>query len=116
MGWRTRAGHHPGPLWSDQLLPALALAASHCAWVISRNPFPLQEFWPLQALFALLHAECPLHELTPSHFTFASSARAVLAPTVENMTAAAAARATPDNTLEFIRHSPRCVDVGRRRF
>jgi hypothetical protein len=62
----------------------------------------------LQALLALLQAECPLQELTPSHFTLPSSALAVLTATVENMTAAAAARATLDSTLELIRHSPWC--------
>src|SRR5580704_13324250 len=86
---------------------AFAFAASHSALVISRYPLPLQEFWPLQALLALLHAECPLQELTPSHFTFPSSARAVLTATAENITAAAAARATLDRILEFIMHSPK---------
>jgi hypothetical protein len=63
----------------------------------------LQEFWPLQALLALLQAECPLQELTPAHFTFASSARAVLTAAVENITAAAAASATLDRIFEVIR-------------
>src|SRR5438477_3415948 len=81
---------------------ALAFAASHSALVISRYPLPLQEFWPLQALLALLHAECPLQELTPSHFIFPSAALAVLTGTAENITAAAAARATLDRILEFI--------------
>src|SRR5437773_4188413 len=93
---------------------ALAFAASHSALVSSRYPLPLQEFWPLQALLALLHAECPLQELTPSHFTFPSSARAVVAATAENITAAAAARATVDRILEFILDSPR-RKIGRRR-
>jgi hypothetical protein len=61
----------------------------------------------LQALLALLHAECPLHELTPSHFTFASSALAVVTTAVENITAAAAANATLDIFREFIRDSPK---------
>jgi hypothetical protein len=61
----------------------------------------------LQALLALLHAECPLQELTPSHFTFPSSARATVAVTAENITAAAAAKATLDRILEFILHSPK---------
>jgi hypothetical protein len=60
----------------------------------------------LQALLALLQAEWPLQEFTPSHFTFASSALAVLTAMLENMTAAAAARATPERILELIRHSP----------
>jgi hypothetical protein len=61
----------------------------------------------LQALLALLQADCPLQELTPSHFIFPSAAWAVLAPTAENITAAAAARAIVDRILEFILHSPR---------
>src|SRR5438105_13645356 len=93
---------------------ALAFAASHSALVISRYPLPLQEFWPLQALLALLHAECPLQELTPSHFIFPSAALAVLTGTAENITAAAAARATLDRILEFIRRSPKRTG-GRRR-
>jgi hypothetical protein len=44
-----------------------------------------------------------LQELTPSHFTLASSAVAVLTAAVENITAAAAARATLDSILELIR-------------
>src|ERR1700730_16352717 len=86
---------------------ALALAASHFAWVISTKPWPLQEFWPLQELFADLQAECPLQEFTPSHLTLASSA-ALAAPTsaVENIPAAAAARATLDIFRLFILRSP----------
>src|SRR5207249_574510 len=91
---------------------ALAFAASHSALVISRYPLPLQEFWPLQALLALLHAECPLQELTPSHFIFPSAALAVLTGTAENITAAAAARATLDRILEFIRRSPKRMGGG----
>src|SRR5579862_1587396 len=87
-------------------LPALALAASHSAWVIIMNPLPLQEFWPLQALLALLQAECPLQEFTPWHFIFASSACAAVSGALENTTAAAAARATPDRIREFMHYSP----------
>ena len=50
----------------------LALAASHCFWVSSLNPWPLQEFWPLQELFADLQADWPLQALTPVHCTLAS--------------------------------------------
>ena len=46
---------------------ALALAASQSALLISRNPCPLHEFWPLHELLALLQADCPLQELTPAH-------------------------------------------------
>src|ERR1700730_9239335 len=86
---------------------AFAFAASHSALVISRYPLPLQEFWPLQALLALLHAECPLQELTPSHFTFPSSARAVLTATAENITAAAAAP-----RIHYNYRSPRLPAAG----
>src|ERR1700748_314805 len=72
---------------------ALALAASHLAWVISTKPLPLQEVWPLQELLALLQADLPLQELTPSHFTFASSAAlALVTAAIEKTIAAAAAR------------------------
>src|SRR5882724_8116934 len=37
--------------------------------VVSVTPWPLQPFWPLQALLALLHEPVPLHSLMPSHFT-----------------------------------------------
>ena len=91
-------------------LAALAFAASHLAWVISTKPLPLQEFCPLQELFALLQADLPLQELTPSHFTFASSAAlAVVTAAMEKTIAAAAARATPDIFREFILDSPRTL-------
>src|SRR5437763_3676 len=41
-------------------LPSLfifSFAAAHSFLLISRKPWPLQEFWPLQALLALLHAD-----------------------------------------------------------
>jgi hypothetical protein len=48
-----------------------------------------------------------LQELTPSHFTFPSSAAcAVVTAAVENITAAAAARATLESILELMRLSP----------
>jgi hypothetical protein len=37
--------------------------------VDSVQPWPLQEFWPLQDDDAVLQALVPLHELTPLHFT-----------------------------------------------
>src|ERR1700748_2947424 len=95
---------------------ALALAASHFAWVISTKPLPLQEFWPLQELLAVLQAEWPLQEFTPSHLTLASSAAlAVATNAVENITAAAAARATLDIFREFIRGSPEYERTEARR-
>jgi hypothetical protein len=51
---------------------------------------------------AVLQAEVPLQEFTPSHFTFASSALAVLMVAVAKTSAAAEARARPDSFFEFI--------------
>jgi hypothetical protein len=62
----------------------------------------LQEFCPLHELAAVLQAEVPLQEFTPSHFTFASSALAVLMVAVAKTSAAAEARARPDSFLEVI--------------
>src|ERR1700761_3238516 len=102
LGRDTRGCEDPHPSTGWSYLPALALAASHLAWVISTKPWPLQEFWPLQELLALLQADLPLQELTPSHLTLASSALAVDTKAVENITAAAAARATLDIFRLFI--------------
>src|SRR3984957_640531 len=88
---------------------ALAFAASQSALVISTKPLPLQEFWPLQELLALLQADWPLQEFTPVHFTFASSAVAFVTAAIEKIIAAAAARATLDIFREFIRVSPRTL-------
>jgi hypothetical protein len=88
----------------DTYLPELtfALAASHCAFVISRNPWPLQEFIPLQEFLALLHEDWPLQELTPVHLILASSAWADVVARVENRSAAAAAMAIPDALCDLI--------------
>jgi hypothetical protein len=52
-------------------------------------------------LDAVAQAEVPLQLLTPSHFTFASSADALVTATVENAKAAAVASATFDK-LRFL--------------
>jgi 4-hydroxybenzoate polyprenyltransferase len=44
----------------------------------------LHEFWPLQALLAVLHADWPLQPFTPAQWTLASSAWAVLMAAVLN--------------------------------
>ena len=49
-----------GAPWGGRYLPSLfifSFAAAHSFLLISRKPWPLQEFWPLQALLALLHAD-----------------------------------------------------------
>jgi hypothetical protein len=45
---------------------------------VSVQPWPLQEFWPLQDDEAVLQALVPLHELTPEHFTPACAGAAKL--------------------------------------
>ena len=82
---------------SDQFF--FAWAASQSFWVSSLNPWPLQEFWPLQELLADLQADCPLQELTPVQCTLASSACAALKGATLNSRAAAAATAAPDTVL-----------------
>jgi hypothetical protein len=63
------------------------------------KPLPLQAFWPLQLLCALLHALWPLQEFPPTHFTWADDASelglsaAIALPT--NINATAVARAAP---------------------
>jgi hypothetical protein len=57
----------------------------------------LQEFWPLQALLALLQADCPLHAFTPLHWIFASEpAKPMLTKPVPKRMAAAVASAAPE--------------------
>jgi hypothetical protein len=40
---------------------------------VSVKPLPLQAFWPLQALVALLQALWPLQALAPGHVTLADA-------------------------------------------
>jgi hypothetical protein len=81
---------------------AFALAASHWAFVISTNPWPLHEFIPLQEFLALLQEDCPLQLLTPVHLILASSAWPVVVPSVENSSAAAVAMAMPEVLRDLI--------------
>ena len=76
---RTRAGANarPAPAWTAYFFSAFFAALwRHRTrpWSARGSPCPLQAFWPLQALFAVLQADWPLHALTPSHFTLPSSA------------------------------------------
>jgi hypothetical protein len=56
----------------------------------------------LQEFLADLQEDCPLHELTPVHFTFASSALAVETARVPNSSAAAVAIAMPPAFVVFM--------------
>src|SRR4029450_2036202 len=61
------------------------------------KPWPLQAFWPLQALLAVLQALWPLQALMPWHFTLSALAGALVKPTAppNNMAAAVAASVAP---------------------
>src|SRR5580704_17244886 len=74
---------------------AFAFAAAQSALLISTKPLPLQEFWPLQELLALLQADWPLQEFTPVQCTVSSAAAAVPTKAVPKSIAAAVATATP---------------------
>jgi hypothetical protein len=76
----------------------LAIAASQSVFVSCKKPLPLQLFCPWQALVAVLQAEVPLQELTPSHLTLAASAALTVATgAAAKKAAAAVAKARPDN-------------------
>jgi hypothetical protein len=68
------------------------------------QPWPLQEFWPAQALSAVLHFDVPLQELMPWHFTeaapFVSPADAGIITALENKAAAEVASA--NLAIEFM--------------
>jgi hypothetical protein len=94
----------------NQLLLAasftFAFAAVQSVLDISTNPCPLHEFMPLQEFLADLHEDWPLQELTPVHFTFASSALAVETARVPNRNAAAVAIAMPPAFVVFMLLAP----------
>jgi hypothetical protein len=82
---------------SDQ--PALPPIVVHSpASLVLTQPWPLQAFWPLQELVAVLQALWPLQLLAPTHFTPSAAKDAVGATIVPaaNIAAAAAARTTPE--------------------
>src|SRR4029453_14575182 len=91
------AGVRNAPRRFGQLCFAFSFAASHSAFVISTKPLPLQLFLPAQELLAVAQADLPLHEFTPSHFTFASSAARAASGAVLKTNAAAVASARPDH-------------------
>jgi len=49
--------------------PVPPLASQALFDLVGSHPWPLQEFWPLHALFAVLHALVPLQELIPMQWT-----------------------------------------------
>src|SRR4029077_4241266 len=81
----------------------LSFAAAHSFLLISRKPWPLQEFSPLQALWALLQADWPLHAFTPAQWILASvPATALLIRPPPKSMAAAVATATPELFLNLM--------------
>src|SRR5690242_12815727 len=77
---RRRGAYITLPPWFEQLTASL----------VSVKPWPLQAFWPLQALVALLHALWPLQALVPWHFTPPSAWAAVANAPAAKIDAAAA--------------------------
>jgi hypothetical protein len=81
------------------------------------HPCPLQEFWPLQELFAVLQAPIPLQELMPAQWTglaaFLASAGLIAAPLMAMETAATASEA-PDTILTFISFPLQICSQGER--
>jgi hypothetical protein len=76
---------------ADATLPPFAMQAAFD--FVGSHPSPLQEFCPLHALCAVLHALVPLQELIPVHMTvFAAFAAAGVAgrPPMASAIAAAA--------------------------
>lgn len=63
-GYRRKSGKAGACLVLDQ--PTVPPFFSHAAFDLAgSHPWPLQEFWPLHALSALLQALVPLQELIP---------------------------------------------------
>jgi len=102
MGAKGRPGalKHARPLG----LLRLAFAASHSALSFPGTPC-LAGVLALAGVVGLLHASV-LAGIDTLALHFPSAALAVLTGTAENITAAAAARATLDRILEFILRSP----------
>jgi hypothetical protein len=64
----TGGRNNPPVFVADQ--PTVPPFASHAAADFAgSHPWPLQEFWPLHALLAVLQALVPLQELIPMHMT-----------------------------------------------
>src|SRR4030095_1564068 len=82
-----------GQPWISVAPAAVQASALDC----STKPWPLQAFWPLQALLAVLQALWPLQALMPWHFTLSALAGALVKPTAppNNMAAAVAASVAP---------------------
>jgi hypothetical protein len=76
-------------------VPPAAVQAS--ALDCSSHPWPLQEFWPLQELLAVLQELWPLQALMPAHLTLSALAGALVRTTAPpiSMAAAVAARVAP---------------------
>jgi hypothetical protein len=75
-----------------------------------RNPLPLQAFWPLHALSAVLQAPFPLQALIPIQWTLAFFAEAGVTDTPFMASAIAAmARPAPETILYFM-----LISLGNR--
>jgi hypothetical protein len=78
--------------------------------LVGRNPWPLQAFWPLHALFAVLQALWPLQALIPIQWTLAFLAEEGVTDTPFIASAIAAmARLVPETILYFM-----LISLGNR--
>ncbi len=71
--------------------------------LVMMYPLPLQLFAPLQALVAVLQSLCPLHELTPIHFTEAGDPLVSAKTVVANKVPTAAASSIPSCFLFIVK-------------
>jgi hypothetical protein len=103
-GIETGGRNNPPVFEADQ--PAVPPFASHADFDFAGNhPWPLQEFWPLHALLAVLHALLPLQELIPVHMTVFAAFLAEAGDTDRPPMAsaiAATARVAPDAMFVFM--------------
>src|SRR5918995_7342145 len=106
-GAGVRSSRTPAPVRPYITLPPLAVHAAASA--ASVKPWPLQAFWPLQALLALLQALWPLQAFEAPHFT--PAAKDVEAKLV----AAKTATAVVISVRLFVRILLGCASTGPHR-
>lgn len=80
----------PGDARRSRYMVLPPLAVHSAASLASVKPWPLQPFWPLQALAAPLQALWPLHALVPPQCTPAALAVEAMKVVAANIEAAAA--------------------------
>src|SRR5216684_5250438 len=101
---RPSAHAHPSRYWLSTCPP---FCVHSSALEVVTQPLPLQEFWPLQLLLALLHELCPLQLLPPTHLSCAAAlSSAAISGCARNISPTAVASTAPVNFILFIPRSP----------